>query len=109
MTQSELLDKINKQYEFIGGVDADELTDLQKYCALTGITDTSAISEDGENFGELDEDTVDHLAWLMPGGAGRDVVEESKESIQPEEKVEPVTVFVEDDDFGISEVEPLIK
>lgn len=107
MTQSELLDKINKQYEFIGGVDANELTDLQKYCALTGITDTSAISEDGENFDELDEDTVDHLAWLTPGGAGRDVVEGSEESVQPEKKVEPVSTTEELS--GISEVEPLIK
>lgn len=108
MTQSELLDKINKQYEFIGGVNADEMTDLEKYCALTGIVDASVVSEDGKNFNDdLSEDVVGHLAWLMPGGAGRDVVEESEESVQPEEKVEPVPTAEELS--GISEVEPLIK
>lgn len=124
MTLDELKDKVNKQFDAICKAEAD--TALLKWKYLTGIVDASAFEdEDTHDFKEdLEKETIAHLAWLMPGGAGRpleavsappateeDAAEDTTVDTTPEpEPLQPEETVSEEPqaEAGVSEIEPVV-
>lgn len=126
MTLDELKDRVNKQFDAICKAEAD--TALLKWKYLTGIVDASAFEDkDSHDFKEgLDKETIAHLAWLMPGGAGRpfeavsappaeedaaeDTTEDEHKEELEQEPLQPEEVVSEEPeaDAGVSEIEPVV-